>query len=83
MHASTIALLPPLAGSAVSSVAGPIADSLITRGVPVHVVRKGAQLIAMLAPALAFTCLQYTDNPTAAIALITFAKGIANLILVG
>ena len=83
MHASTIALLPPLAGSAVSAVCGPLADGLIARGVPIPVVRKGAQSLAMLFPAAALTGLHYTDDPVTAIALITAAKGIANFILVG
>lgn len=60
-----------------------MADGLIARGVPIPVVRKGAQSLAMLVPATLLACLQLTDNPTLAIALITLSKGFANFVLVG
>lgn len=52
LHASQTALLPPLAGIVASAIAGPLADRLIGQGVDVAVVRKMAQGLAFLAPAL-------------------------------
>lgn len=39
-----MSLLPPVAAIAASAIAGPSADSLISRGVPVVTVRKAAQV---------------------------------------
>lgn len=46
-----VSLLPPIAAIAVSAIAGPSADALIARGVPVVTVRKTAQCLAFLGPA--------------------------------
>lgn len=46
-----VSLLPPVAAIAVSALAGPSADALIARGVPVERVRKAAQCLAFLGPA--------------------------------
>ena len=49
--AAHLALLPPVAGLAVSVVAAPLADGLIERGVNITLVRKLMQSIAFLSPA--------------------------------
>jgi ACS family sodium-dependent inorganic phosphate cotransporter len=49
--AARVSLLPPVAAIAASALAGPSADALIARGVPVVAVRKAAQSIAFLGPA--------------------------------
>jgi ACS family sodium-dependent inorganic phosphate cotransporter len=48
--AARTALLPPLAGIAASALAGPLADSLVAKGMPVSRVRKLAQGAAFLVP---------------------------------
>ncbi|KAF8069573.1 ANTR6 [Scenedesmus sp. PABB004] len=85
MHAAQTALLPPLAGVAASAVAGPAADALIGRGVPVPAVRKLAQCTAFLVPAacLAAAGAQQGSEPGAAVALITAALGISSFSLAG
>ena len=49
--AAHLALLPPMAGLAVSVVAAPLADGLIERGVSITLVRKLMQSVAFLSPA--------------------------------
>lgn len=39
-----VSILPPVAAIAVSAIAGPTADSLLAKGVPVAKVRKAAQV---------------------------------------
>lgn len=84
MHAAQTALLPPLAGMAATAIAGPSADALISRGVPVSAVRKLAQGIAFLVPSM---CLigasQYQDSHNLNVALITAALGISSFSLAG
>jgi len=84
MHAAQTALLPPLAGIAASATAGPAADALIARGVPVPTVRKLAQSIAFLVPT---ACLLAAANPdqdsNVTVALITAALGISSFSLAG
>lgn len=69
-QAAQTALLPPLAGLAASAAAGPLADSLISGGVPVPVVRKVMQSIAFLLPTLFMCTAAYLDglSPEAAAA---------------
>ena len=43
-QASQASLFPPMAATIASAGAGPIADSLVSRGVPVAYVRKGFQV---------------------------------------
>lgn len=85
MHAAQTALLPPLAGIAASSVAGPAADALIGRGLPVATVRKLAQCVAFLVPSgcLLAAAAQPADSSSATVALITAALGISSFSLAG
>ncbi|WIA10034.1 hypothetical protein OEZ85_010246 [Tetradesmus obliquus] len=84
MHAAQTALLPPLAGIAASAVAGPTADALIARGVPVPTVRKIAQCTAFLLPtACLLAASQPTDDSSWTVALITAALGISSFSLAG
>jgi ACS family sodium-dependent inorganic phosphate cotransporter len=84
-HAAQTALLPPLAGIAASSVAGPAADALIARGVPVGAVRKLAQAVAFLVPAgcLLGAAAQPADASGVTVGLITAALGISSFSLAG
>ncbi|KAF6265210.1 major facilitator superfamily domain-containing protein [Scenedesmus sp. NREL 46B-D3] len=84
MHAAQTALLPPLAGIAASAVAGPTADALIARGVPVPTVRKIAQCTAFLLPTACLLAASLpTDNSSSTVALITAALGISSFSLAG
>lgn len=84
LHAAQTALLPPLAGIAASGVAGPAADNLIARGVPVAAVRKLAQCIAFLVPsACLLAAAQPSDDTNTTVALITAALGISSFSLAG
>lgn len=46
-----VSLLPPVAAIAASALAGPSADALISRGVPVETVRKASQVCTLCAAA--------------------------------
>ena len=82
--AAKIALLPPIAASIVSGIAGPSADALIANGVPVGVVRKCAQTIAFIGPALCLSGASFVDDdPISSIALITLSLGISSFSLAG
>jgi ACS family sodium-dependent inorganic phosphate cotransporter len=84
MHAAQTALLPPLAGVAASSVAGPAADALVARGVPVSTVRKLAQGTAFLVPtACLLAAAQPHEDSSVTVALITAALGISSFSLAG
>eukprot|EP00879_Flechtneria_rotunda_P007767 GHRR01008140.1.p1 GENE.GHRR01008140.1~~GHRR01008140.1.p1 ORF type:complete len:454 (+),score=181.13 GHRR01008140.1:395-1756(+) len=84
MHAAQTALLPPLAGIAASSVAGPAADALISKGIAVGTVRKLAQCTAFLVPtACLLAAAQPTDSSNVTVALITAALGISSFSLAG
>lgn len=84
--AARVSLLPPIAAIAVSMIAGPLADELISRGVTVARVRKFAQCGAFLGPAL---CLMteiwiHDDSDSAGvIALVTISLGLASFSLAG
>jgi ACS family sodium-dependent inorganic phosphate cotransporter len=85
MHAAQTALLPPLAGIVASSIAGPAADALIARGVPVATTRKLAQCVAFLVPSacLLAAAAQPADSSHMTVALITAALGISSFSLAG
>jgi ACS family sodium-dependent inorganic phosphate cotransporter len=85
MHAAQTALLPPLAGIAASSIAGPAADALIARGVPVSTTRKLAQSVAFLVPSacLLAAAMQSPESSNTTVALITAALGISSFSLAG
>ncbi|KAJ9508864.1 hypothetical protein QJQ45_028183 [Haematococcus lacustris] len=85
-HAAQTALLPPLAGIIASATAGPLADWLISRGLPVPRVRKAIQGTSFLAP-LALLLLACTEHVvhdrTASVACITAALGLSSFSLAG
>lgn len=85
MHAAQTALLPPLAGIAASSVAGPAADALIGRGLPVSTTRKLAQSVAFLVPSACLLAAgqQSPDSSNMTVGLITAALGISSFSLAG
>ncbi|MEW5305532.1 MAG: hypothetical protein WDW36_008066 [Sanguina aurantia] len=83
LHASQTALLPPLAGIVASAIAGPLADRLIGRGVDVAVVRKMAQGLAFLAPALGLLLASTTDDTQVSVAAITLSLGVSSFSLAG
>lgn len=85
MHAAQTALLPPLAGIAASSIAGPAADALIARDVPVATTRKLAQCVAFLVPSacLLAAAVQAPESSNMTVALITAALGISSFSLAG
>jgi ACS family sodium-dependent inorganic phosphate cotransporter len=84
MHAAQTALFPPLAGIVASSVAGPAADALIGKGLPVATVRKLAQNVAFLVPTVCLlAAAQPTDDSNITVALITAALGISSFSLAG
>jgi ACS family sodium-dependent inorganic phosphate cotransporter len=84
MHAAQTALLPPLAGIAASSVAGPAADALVGAGWRIATVRKLAQGVAFLAPTacLAVACVP-SDDHWRNVGLITAALGLSSFSLAG
>lgn len=82
--AAKISLLPPIAALAVSGIAGPCADALISRGVPTGVVRKGAQTAAFLGPAACLTGASLIENnQIASMALVTVSLGLSSFSLAG
>ena len=82
-HAAQVSLLPPMASIAASSVAGPLADSLISRGWPVERVRKLAQGTAFLGPAAALTAASLVEDPAEKVALITASLGLSSFATAG
>eukprot|EP00195_Chlamydomonas_chlamydogama_P013101 CAMPEP_0202904050 /NCGR_PEP_ID=MMETSP1392-20130828/27648_1 /ASSEMBLY_ACC=CAM_ASM_000868 /TAXON_ID=225041 /ORGANISM="Chlamydomonas chlamydogama, Strain SAG 11-48b" /LENGTH=531 /DNA_ID=CAMNT_0049591503 /DNA_START=299 /DNA_END=1894 /DNA_ORIENTATION=- len=86
MHAAQTALLPPLAGIAASAAAGPLADTLISKGLPLSTVRKLAQCTAFLVPSalLLAACHPYVvDSTVLTVAAITASLGISSFSLAG
>lgn len=82
--AAKISLLPPIAALIVSGIAGPSADTLIARGVPTDIVRKGAQTAAFLGPAACLTgASMIHDDPIASMALVTLSLGLSSFSLAG
>ena len=63
-QAAQLSLLPPVAAIVASSVAGTGGDALISRNVPVAVVRKLAQCTAFLLPTLCLAGATWTEDPT-------------------
>ncbi|KAG2487853.1 hypothetical protein HYH03_013570 [Edaphochlamys debaryana] len=86
LHASQTALLPPLAGILAGGAAAAIADNLISRGVPLSAVRKGAQGTAFLLPSLLLLAACHPavgDSPVATVAAITLSLGVSSASLAG
>ena len=63
-QAAQLSLLPPVAAIVASSVAGTGGDALISRNVPVAVVRKLAQCTAFLLPTLCLAGATWTEDST-------------------
>ncbi|KAI3427037.1 hypothetical protein D9Q98_006978 [Chlorella vulgaris] len=82
-HAAQVSLLPPIAAIAASALAGPSADALIARGVPVVTVRKAAQSIAFLGPAACLLAASQLEGSLASVALVTMSLGLASFSLAG
>ncbi|KAL4855360.1 putative anion transporter 6 [Chlorella vulgaris] len=78
-----VSLLPPIAAIAASALAGPSADALIARGVPVVTVRKAAQSIAFLGPAACLLAASQLEGSLASVALVTMSLGLASFSLAG
>lgn len=86
LHAAQTALFPPLAGIVASSTAGPLADGLIARGLPLPTVRKLVQGASFMGPfifLLAACNDQVQDSRTLTVACITAALGMSSLSLGG
>ena len=81
--AAQVSILPPAAAIVVSAIAGPVADSLIERGVDVGTVRKAAQCAAFLGPACCLGAVCVTESGPATVALITISLGLASFSLAG
>ena len=63
-----------------SSMAGVLADSLVSRGMPVTTVRKSLQTVAFLVPAIALLVLAQPGlSPAQAVAAMTVALGTTSL----
>ncbi|EFN56606.1 hypothetical protein CHLNCDRAFT_21975, partial [Chlorella variabilis] len=82
-HAAQVSLLPPIAAIAASALAGPSADALIARGVPVETVRKAAQCTAFLGPAGCLLAASLMEGSTASVVLVTLSLGLASFSLAG
>jgi len=85
-HAAHTALLPPIAGVIASAAAGYMGDTLIARGVPVAGVRKLAQTVGFIVPAVllgAATQVHCSPNDMTAVACITAALGVSSFSLAG
>lgn len=61
-QAAQLSLLPPVAAIVASSIAGTAGDALVSKGVPVVRVRKLAQCIAFLGPALCLAGASLSDD---------------------
>ncbi|KAG0590416.1 hypothetical protein KC19_1G097700 [Ceratodon purpureus] len=84
-HAALVSILPPLASVAVTSVAAPLADSYISRGYDVTLVRKVCQTIGFLSPAacMAFAALSPKLNPWMDVAILTSGLGLSSFTFSG
>jgi ACS family sodium-dependent inorganic phosphate cotransporter len=82
-RAAQVSLLPPVAAIAASALAGPSADALISRGVPVETVRKASQCLAFLGPAACLGAASFMESGPASVALVTLALGLASFSLAG
>ncbi|KAL4421893.1 hypothetical protein ABPG77_003695 [Micractinium sp. CCAP 211/92] len=82
-HAAQVSLLPPIAAIAVSAIAGPSADALIARGVPVVTVRKTAQCLAFLGPAACLLAASTQEGGPLSVGLVALSLGLASFSLAG
>jgi len=82
-QAAQVSLLPPIAGIVTSSAAGPLADSLVTRGWRTAIVRKAAQCTAFLGPAACLVAASTATDSTLKVGLITSALGLASFAMAG
>eukprot|EP00850_Spirogloea_muscicola_P013500 SM000092S24468 [mRNA] locus=s92:14821:17042:+ [translate_table: standard] len=84
-NAALVSILPPLVSVAASSVAAQLADSLISSGTDITLVRKGCQSVAFLAPALCMgtTAVCTGLHPWAIVAVLTTGIGLSSFSLAG
>lgn len=84
-RAAQVSLLPPVAAIVASAIAGPAADSLISKGVSVELVRKVSQCIAFLGPALCLLAASglQEDQGVLCVGLLTVSLGLASFSLAG
>ncbi|CAM6035425.1 unnamed protein product [Sphagnum compactum] len=84
-HAAFVSLLPPLASVVVATIAAPLADHFISRGMDITLVRKVCQSIAFLAPAACMTIAFATPNinPWVDVAILTAGIGLSSFALAG
>lgn len=82
-NASLLSILPPVASIATSSFAAPMADKLIADGQPVTLVRKAAQAIAFLCPAICMAFTATAEDPFTAIAFLTVGLGLSSFSIAG
>ncbi|CAK9197838.1 unnamed protein product [Sphagnum troendelagicum] len=84
-HAAFVSLLPPLASVVVATIAAPLADHFISRGMDITLVRKVCQSIAFLAPAACMTIASATPNinPWVDVAILTAGIGLSSFALAG
>ncbi|PSC76363.1 putative anion transporter chloroplastic isoform X1 [Micractinium conductrix] len=82
-RAAQVSLLPPIAAIVASAIAGPSADALIARGVPVETVRKAAQCIAFLGPAACLFAACFIEGGSLSVVLVTLSLGLASFSLAG
>jgi ACS family sodium-dependent inorganic phosphate cotransporter len=80
-----VSLLPPLASVVVATIAAPLADHFISRGMDITLVRKVCQSIAFLAPAACMTIASATPNinPWVDVAILTAGIGLSSFALAG
>lgn len=86
IHASQIAILPPVLSVILSGMAAWVADSLIKKGVDITTVRKLMQTISFLAPAicLSIVCgLEVTSQPWLVVTLLSLGLGLSSFSLAG
>lgn len=85
-HAALVALIPPLASVVISTfLAAPLADEMISRGVPVTRVRKMAQAVAFLSPAAAMAVVSVWTglSPLAVTVLLCGGLGFSSFAFAG
>eukprot|EP00850_Spirogloea_muscicola_P022329 SM000288S10781 [mRNA] locus=s288:61315:65553:- [translate_table: standard] len=68
-------VVPWLTMAVSANVGGWIADTLITRGVSITLVRKIMQTVGFLGPAVCLTLLTHIRNPVAAVACMAVSQG--------
>lgn len=81
--AAHLALLPPIAGIAVSLVAAPLADGLIEKGVSITTVRKLMQSVAFLSPAACMLACIFSEDKQLSTWLLPLGLGLQTFSFAG